>query len=125
MKCPKCQTENRDSAQFCRVCGQSLSSDVTCTECGHVNLHDSKFCDKCGHTLGEPTQQTPGTQPFDSAPSAPLRTSQGKPFDKLTASASPLREKQRRRIMLSPSPYPLPSRERGSRTMNPRERGRY
>jgi Double zinc ribbon len=51
MKCPNCQTDNRDSAQFCRVCSHSLSTEIKCPQCGHVNLQDSKFCDKCGHNL--------------------------------------------------------------------------
>ncbi len=52
MKCPNCQAENRDGAEFCRKCGQSLQVDITCPQCGHVNLPDSAFCEKCAHSLG-------------------------------------------------------------------------
>ncbi|MBD2609646.1 zinc-ribbon domain-containing protein [Scytonema hofmannii FACHB-248] len=29
MKCPQCQTENRDDSRFCINCGNSLSVDVS------------------------------------------------------------------------------------------------
>jgi tetratricopeptide (TPR) repeat protein len=51
MKCPHCQTENRDGAEFCRKCGQSIQLDITCPQCGHINLPDSAFCEKCAHSL--------------------------------------------------------------------------
>jgi len=51
MKCPQCQTENRDEAEFCKECGISLQSELVCPECGHPNTQDSKFCDKCGRSL--------------------------------------------------------------------------
>jgi class 3 adenylate cyclase/tetratricopeptide (TPR) repeat protein len=46
MECPKCQTENSDTRNFCRECG--LSFLQTCSECGHANLPSDKFCGGCG-----------------------------------------------------------------------------
>jgi hypothetical protein len=53
MKCPHCQSENREGAEFCRECGQSLRQELACPQCGHANIQGSKFCDKCGHPLLE------------------------------------------------------------------------
>lgn len=53
MKCPHCQADNREGAEFCRKCGKSLKSNVVCPQCGHVNLPDSAFCEKCARSLGE------------------------------------------------------------------------
>jgi class 3 adenylate cyclase len=52
MKCPKCQTENKNEAKFCNECGTKL--EVACPECGNLNRPGSKFCDACGHDLREP-----------------------------------------------------------------------
>jgi hypothetical protein len=49
MKCPKCYTENRKEAEFCKECGNKF--DVFCPECGISIQPVSKFCDKCGHNL--------------------------------------------------------------------------
>jgi eukaryotic-like serine/threonine-protein kinase len=51
MKCPKCQTENAETARFCKVCGLSLKADVACPQCRHANLPDSRFCEQCGRPL--------------------------------------------------------------------------
>ena len=53
MKCPNCQAENREGAEFCRKCGKSLQAEITCPQCGHINLPDSAFCEKCAHSLKE------------------------------------------------------------------------
>ena len=66
MKCPHCQTENRDGAEFCRKCGESLQLDIICPQCGHLNLPDSAFCEKCAHALG--IAPTP-TKPLPKKPS--------------------------------------------------------
>ena len=68
MKCPRCQTENREGAEFCRGCGQSLLAELVCPQCGQVNLEGSSFCDKCGHALGEPA-------PIPPTPPSPEPTS--------------------------------------------------
>jgi class 3 adenylate cyclase/tetratricopeptide (TPR) repeat protein len=55
MKCPKCQSDNREGGAFCRACGQSLSMERVCPRCTHRNLPDSRFCDACGQELREPS----------------------------------------------------------------------
>ena len=73
MKCPKCQTENRDGAEFCRECGQSLQPDIVYPQCSHASPQGSKFCDKCGHPLAEPTPAPTAEAP----PPSPEPTSFG------------------------------------------------
>ena len=51
MKCPHCQTENSETAKFCRKCGRPLQSEVICSRCQHKNLLDSEFCEQCGQLL--------------------------------------------------------------------------
>jgi eukaryotic-like serine/threonine-protein kinase len=76
MKCPKCQTENSDTAKFCRVCGQSLNAKLTCNTCGHINPHDSTFCEECGHSLTEQSPNpTPAKPPFAIPTSSPVPSS--------------------------------------------------
>jgi len=57
MKCPKCQTENKNEAKFCNECGTKL--EVACPKCGNVNRPSSNFCDACGHDLGESKDAPP------------------------------------------------------------------
>ncbi len=59
MKCPKCRTSNREEAQYCKKCGQSLQAELVCKKCQHPNSPDSAFCDKCGHSLIESPPETP------------------------------------------------------------------
>ena len=70
MKCPSCQTDNRDNAQFCRVCGHSLGTEIKCPQCGHINLQDSKFCTGCGHALAQPQPVPPPAAPPSPAPTS-------------------------------------------------------
>jgi class 3 adenylate cyclase/ribosomal protein L40E len=52
MKCPKCQTDNKENAKFCRKCGQKLAK--ICPQCGSDNLPEDSFCDQCGYNLSLP-----------------------------------------------------------------------
>jgi len=47
MKCPKCEHENKENAQFCLQCGEKLA--LKCFECGKILPLSAKFCDRCGH----------------------------------------------------------------------------
>jgi tetratricopeptide (TPR) repeat protein len=59
MKCPKCQAELPDNANFCGVCGQSLKAERVCPQCGQVNPQDFQFCLQCGRSLAEPVPPPP------------------------------------------------------------------
>ena len=45
MRCPKCQAENPDSAQFCLKCHAPVR--FICPACRHVQDHGGQ-CDRCG-----------------------------------------------------------------------------
>ncbi len=49
MVCPKCETPNRQEANFCRRCGRLLVD--RCPRCRTLLLPDSDFCDHCGRPL--------------------------------------------------------------------------
>jgi energy-coupling factor transporter ATP-binding protein EcfA2 len=63
MVCPKCATDNRQIAKFCRACGFTLQmtpsmtqelrlrlagADLQCGACGASNRPIAKFCRSCG-----------------------------------------------------------------------------
>jgi class 3 adenylate cyclase/tetratricopeptide (TPR) repeat protein len=54
MKCPNCQTENREGAKFCSECGESLVA--SCPQCGKVAGLASKYCDQCGYKFEKVTK---------------------------------------------------------------------
>jgi len=64
MKCPHCETENPDEAEFCIQCGLRVIEDVlpSCPSCGTELPAGARFCFKCSHALAEPA----------SKPSTPL-----------------------------------------------------
>jgi hypothetical protein len=51
MKCINCGSENRESAHFCRECGDPLTWHVVCPECQNALDLPQKFCDQCGCSL--------------------------------------------------------------------------
>jgi len=54
MKCPKCQFENPDDAQFCIECGNTI--EFHCPNCDAITPATGKFCKACGHDLRKPTE---------------------------------------------------------------------
>ena len=56
MKCPKCQSENREGVTFCEECGSKI--ELQCPNCGNLIPAGKKFCGNCGHNLSEPTTPT-------------------------------------------------------------------
>jgi class 3 adenylate cyclase/tetratricopeptide (TPR) repeat protein len=54
MKCPKCQFDNREEAEFCSECGYKF--EHICPKCKTTIRTGSKFCDKCGHELKKPKE---------------------------------------------------------------------
>lgn len=63
MKCPKCQTENKEGAKFCKKCGGKL--ELLCPTCGHTYEADSLFCGECGHQLSLSSKPIPKELSFD------------------------------------------------------------
>ena len=63
MKCPNCGIENREGANFCIDCGNTL--ETTCAQCNHLNLPESKFCEKCGFKLIEPAEKSSRELSYD------------------------------------------------------------
>ena len=59
MQCPKCQFENRERANFCKICGDRL--EPKCPSCGCPYQSDSIFCDGCGHALTKSKETLPGS----------------------------------------------------------------
>ena len=55
MKCPKCQSENRDGIRFCEQCGVKL--ELECPNCKAKIPPGRKFCGECGQELGEGTKR--------------------------------------------------------------------
>jgi len=46
-RCPRCATEMRGGAHFCKQCGSQLPAPL-CDVCGRPNDHDAIVCDGCG-----------------------------------------------------------------------------
>ncbi len=61
MKCPKCQYENPEVANFCVKCGGKL--EIPCPECDFSNEPDFKFCAKCGNNLTLSPESSPKPSP--------------------------------------------------------------
>ena len=51
MKCPECQSENREGAKFCIKCGEKF--EVKCPNCGNSLPSEALFCEECGQKLDE------------------------------------------------------------------------
>ena len=54
MKCPKCNSDNRDGINFCEECGAKF--EIECPTCKAKIPLGKKFCGKCGSAL------TPGVE---------------------------------------------------------------
>ena len=52
MQCSQCNSQNRDSNEYCESCGTSLG--LRCDACNHVNGLASRFCGQCGTALANP-----------------------------------------------------------------------
>ncbi|HKA63684.1 MAG TPA: zinc-ribbon domain-containing protein, partial [Methylomirabilota bacterium] len=46
MKCPRCQSQNREGVRFCEDCGGRLVT--VCPSCGAELVPEKKFCGSCG-----------------------------------------------------------------------------
>ncbi len=57
MKCPKCQTDNKEGVKFCIECGHKF--ELKCPQCGHSLPATAKFCEECGHQLTRSKEAAP------------------------------------------------------------------
>jgi len=57
VKCPKCQSENRETRKSCHKCAAKLV--LICPQCGSENLPGERFCGECAHDLEEAKVPTP------------------------------------------------------------------
>jgi len=49
MKCPSCQFENKEDADFYLKYGKKL--EIKCPQCGRTLPVGAKFCDKCDYNF--------------------------------------------------------------------------
>ena len=63
MKCPRCQSQNREGVRFCEECGARLVT--SCPSCGAELLPDKRFCGSCGSpTTLQPAERQPSPQGY-------------------------------------------------------------
>src|SRR5881409_4167652 len=63
MRCPWCQSENREGVRFCEECGSRLA--LSCANCGAEMLPDKWFCGSCGTpAVGQPTKRYASPQAY-------------------------------------------------------------
>lgn len=53
IKCPTCKVENKDGAKFCKECGCSFASLISCPACSAL-IKSGRFCASCGHSFATP-----------------------------------------------------------------------
>ena len=63
MKCPECQSENRETVKFCEDCGAKMEMD--CPNCSAKIPLGKKFCGQCGNNLSALSEATPKELSFD------------------------------------------------------------
>ena len=63
MKCPECQSENRETVKFCEDCGAKMEMD--CPNCSAKIPLGKKFCGQCGNNLSTLSEATPKELSFD------------------------------------------------------------
>jgi class 3 adenylate cyclase/tetratricopeptide (TPR) repeat protein len=52
MKCPACQSDNREGVRFCEECGAKF--EIECPTCMALIPLGKKFCGACGNKIAEP-----------------------------------------------------------------------
>ena len=66
MKCPRCQSQNREGVRFCEDCGGRLVT--VCPSCGAELLPDKKFCGGCGSPVGSGPVERQASSPQGYTP---------------------------------------------------------
>ena len=51
MNCKFCETENPDSAVYCKQCGKRIDGNTVCPVCHKLTPDDAVFCTECGARL--------------------------------------------------------------------------
>jgi eukaryotic-like serine/threonine-protein kinase len=72
MKCPNCQTELPENANFCKSCGSTLHAEVVCMRCKKINPVDARYCLQCGQPIIKDQTVQP---PASASASSPAPTS--------------------------------------------------
>jgi len=63
MKCPKCESDNREGVNFCEECGAKF--EFVCPSCKAKIPIGKKFCGECGQNLTLHSEQAPKEFSFD------------------------------------------------------------
>jgi predicted ATPase/class 3 adenylate cyclase len=63
MKCPKCESDNREGVNFCEECGAKF--EFVCPSCKAKIPLGKKFCGECGQNLTHLSAQAPKDFSFD------------------------------------------------------------
>jgi class 3 adenylate cyclase/tetratricopeptide (TPR) repeat protein len=63
MKCPKCESDNREGVKFCEECGAQF--ELVCPSCKAKIPLGKKFCGECGQNLTPSSEQAPKEFSFD------------------------------------------------------------
>ena len=63
MKCPKCESDNREGVNFCEECGAKF--ELVCPSCKAKIPLGKKFCGECGQNLTLLSEQAPKEFSFD------------------------------------------------------------
>ncbi|MBL7174872.1 MAG: zinc ribbon domain-containing protein [Desulfobacteraceae bacterium] len=63
MKCPVCQHENPNEADFCIETGKPI--EFHCPSCGVITPATGKFFMKCGHNLSQQSEHAPKEPSID------------------------------------------------------------
>ena len=68
MFCKSCGTENPETANFCKHCGQRIEKNKICPECGASNDANAFFCNQCGTRLSaDAAPKRASVTPIDTA----------------------------------------------------------
>ena len=70
MNCPRCKSQNPETAAFCDECGTAL--ETACSSCGEANRRGAKFCKKCGQSLSRPVVATQSSAASTSPRQPPI-----------------------------------------------------
>jgi hypothetical protein len=63
MKCPECESDNREGVNFCEECGAKF--ELVCPSCKAKIPLGKKFCGECAQNLILPSEQAPKEFSFD------------------------------------------------------------